>query len=80
MAHAEAGRFGSVQALVEQAHARLPAGCERAAILVAAAEMRPGLDDLFRKAVTEAGATPVGVRAGFGLGGPLGWPAVGERG
>ncbi len=67
VAHAEAGHFDSVQALVEQAHARLPAGCERAAILVAAAEMRPGLDDLFRQAVTEAGATPVGVRAHIGL-------------
>ncbi len=67
VAHAEAGHFDSVQELVEQAHARLPAGCERAAILVAAAEMRPGLDDLFRQAVTEAGATPVGVRALIGL-------------
>ena len=67
VAHAEAGHFDSVQELVEQAQARLPAGRERAAILVAAAEMQPGLDDLFRQAVTEAGETPVGLRAQIGL-------------
>ena len=67
LAHAEAGHFDTVQQLVDEAQERLPAGRERAAILVAAAEMRPGLDDLLRQAVTEAGDTSVGVRARIGL-------------
>lgn len=66
-AHAEAGHFDSVEDLVLQAQARLPAGPERAAILVAATEMRPGLDHLLRQAAAEAGDSAVGVRARIGL-------------
>src|SRR5262249_7575742 len=42
-------------------------GRERAAILVASVEMRPGLASLFRQAISEAGETPVGVHARMGL-------------
>ncbi|MGZ4384832.1 MAG: AAA family ATPase, partial [Gaiellaceae bacterium] len=66
-AHAVAGSWERVVALGEEARERLPAGPDRAAVLVAAAEMRPGLAPLFRDAVVEAGETAVGVRAGIGL-------------
>ena len=66
-AHAEASHWDNVWGLVEQAQARLPDGPERAAILLTAAEMRPGLEDLCRQAVVEAGETRVGVRARIGL-------------
>jgi DNA-binding CsgD family transcriptional regulator len=65
--HAEASHWDSVWELVEQAQERLPAGAERAAICVEAAEMRPGLEDLLRQAMAEAGETSVGVRARIGL-------------
>ncbi len=67
VAHAEASHWDSVWALVEQAQARLPAGPERAAILLMATEMRPGLNGLLQQAVAEAGETPVGVQARVGL-------------
>ncbi len=67
VAHAEASHWDSVWALVEQAQARLPAGPERAAILLTATEMRPGLDGLLQQAIAEAGETPVGVQARVGL-------------
>jgi DNA-binding CsgD family transcriptional regulator len=66
-AHAEAGHFDNVEEIVLQAQAMLPAGPERAAILVAATEMRPGLDDLLRQAAAEAGDSAVAVRARIGL-------------
>ena len=66
-AHARASRWDSVSVLVQQAQERLAAGPERAAILVAAAEMRPGLEELLRQAVNEAGETAAGIRARIGL-------------
>jgi DNA-binding CsgD family transcriptional regulator len=66
-AHAEASQWEAVAECVEQAQARLSPGPERAAILVAAAEMRPGLDELLRQAVAEGGTQAAGVRARLGL-------------
>jgi DNA-binding CsgD family transcriptional regulator len=66
-AHARAGHFDSVEEIALEAQARLPAGPERAAILVAATEMRPGLDDLLRQAAAEAGDSAAAVRARIGL-------------
>ena len=67
VAHAEAGHWGSVEELVTLAQERLPAGPARAAILVTATQMRPGLDDLLLQAIADAGETPVGVQARIGL-------------
>jgi DNA-binding CsgD family transcriptional regulator len=66
-AHAEASHWDSVWELVEQAQSRLSASPARAAILVTAAQMRPGLEWLLRQAVVEAGDTPAGVWARIGL-------------
>jgi len=66
-AHAEAGHWDRVSELVADAQSVLAPGPERAAVLVGAAEMHPGLESLFRQAITEAGETPVGVRARIGL-------------
>jgi DNA-binding CsgD family transcriptional regulator len=66
-AHGEAGHWGTVRELVEQAQSRLPPGVDRAAVLVAAAELSPGLGHLFRQAVAEAGETPIAIRAWIGL-------------
>jgi len=66
-AHAQAGHWDSVLELVEEAQERLPAGAARAAILVAAGEMRPGQEELLTRAVAEAGETAVGVHARIAL-------------
>jgi DNA-binding CsgD family transcriptional regulator len=64
---AEAGHWDRVSEHVREAQRRLPAGPRRAAILVAAAEMQPGLDTLFRQAIEEAGDSALGLRARIGL-------------
>jgi DNA-binding CsgD family transcriptional regulator len=66
LAHAEAGHWDQVEHIVELAE-QLPPGPPHAAILIAATEMRPGLDSLLWQAVSEAGETPVGVQARVGL-------------
>ena len=66
-AHAQAGHWDTVQEYVAESQQRLPPGPERAAILIAAGEMRPGQDALFRQAIAEAGETAAGVRARIGL-------------
>jgi DNA-binding CsgD family transcriptional regulator len=66
-AHAEAGHWENVRELVDESQRRLPPGPERAEILVTEAEMRPGLQSVFRQAVVEAGEAPAGVRALIGL-------------
>jgi DNA-binding CsgD family transcriptional regulator/tetratricopeptide (TPR) repeat protein len=66
--HAEAGHWDRVQELIDQAQQRLPAGVERARVLVTAAELSPGLADLFVQTIREAGsAASLGVRARIGL-------------
>jgi DNA-binding CsgD family transcriptional regulator len=66
-AHVAAGHWDDVDELVEAARLRLPAGPERGAILVASADLRPGLDLLLRQVVSDAGETAAGVRARLGL-------------
>ncbi|MGZ4463578.1 MAG: ATP-binding protein, partial [Gaiellaceae bacterium] len=59
----ELGELDKPLELVEQTLARLPAGPERASLLIAAADMRQGSLELCRQAVAEAGDTPTGARA-----------------
>jgi DNA-binding CsgD family transcriptional regulator len=66
-AHVAAGHWDDVDELVEAAKQRLPAGPERGAILVASADLRPGLDALLRQVVSDAGETAAGVHARLGL-------------
>ena len=66
-AHAAAGHWERVSELVREAQQRLPAGPRRAAILVTAAELQPGLDELLRQAIGEAGESPLALRARIGL-------------
>jgi DNA-binding CsgD family transcriptional regulator len=66
-AHVRAGHWDSVDSLVAEANARLPAGLQRAGILVASAELRPGLHGLLRQAVVDAGPSAAGVRSRLAL-------------
>ena len=65
--HYEAGEWDRPRELAREALDRLPAGPERAAILLIACEMRPGQIDLARQALDEAGEGATRVRGLIGL-------------
>jgi DNA-binding CsgD family transcriptional regulator len=62
-AHYEAGDWERPLELAREALAKLPAGPERAHILLVACEMRPGQLDLCRQALAEAGESELRVQA-----------------